>query len=126
MDVPQSVAEAEAIIASGAEFKNTGHTEWPDGRVHHQGFTTTLPPNSRVECTDGTSTFDCDFNSWQEGKDGINGAQSFAIITSRSHHFGLVQVLMVDGSARAVSENIDFGVWRSLGTRAGREITGEF
>ena len=125
--LPNTIAEAEAIIASGDDFRSTGHTEWPDGRVHHQGFTTAMPPNTDTSCTDDVSTFsECDFNSWQEGRDGVNGMQSFAIITSRSFHPGIVQVALVDGSVRVISENIDLSIWRSLGTRAGGEVIGEF
>ncbi|MEP3481732.1 MAG: DUF1559 domain-containing protein [Fuerstiella sp.] len=125
--MPSTITEAEAIIASGDEFKNTGHTEWPDGRVHHQGFTTAMPPNAHTSCSDGITTFsECDFNSWQEGRNGVNGELSFAIITSRSHHPGIVQAALVDGSVRSISENIDLSVWRSLGTRAGGEVPSEF
>jgi len=125
--IPQDVTEAEAAIASGAQFKNTGHTEWPDGRVHHHGFTTTMIPNTKTSCTDGTSTFEeCDFNSWQEGRNGLSGNPSYAIITSRSYHSGVVQVALADGSCRSISENIDLNLWRSLGTRSGGEIVGEF
>lgn len=125
--VPNTVAEAEAQIASGGQFKNTGHTEWPDGRVHHHGVTTAMPPNARTSCSDGANTYEeCDYNSWQEGKDGTSGSPSYAIITSRSYHEGTVQVALVDGSCRTVSENIDLGVWRGLGTRSGGEVLGEF
>lgn len=125
--VPATIAAAEAIVASGAEFKNTGHTEWPDGRVHHQGFTTAMPPNSKVSCSNGTTTFqECDYNSWQEGKNGVNGPPSYALITSRSHHEGIVNTSLMDGSVRSITENIDLGLWRSLGTRSGGEIIGEF
>lgn len=124
--VPQTIADAEAAVASGADFKNTGHTEWPDGRVHHQGITTTMVPNSRIECTDGTDSFDCDYNSWQEGKNGSGGSPSYAIITSRSFHPGIVQAALMDGSARTISENIDLGIWRGLGTRGGGEVPGEY
>ena len=124
--VPQNVSEAEIAVASGMEYKGTGHTEWPDGRVHHQGITTTLVPNSEVECTDGIDSFDCDYNSWQEGRDGGNGNPSYAIITSRSYHEGVVQAALMDGSARVISENIDLGIWRSLGTRGGGEVVGEY
>jgi prepilin-type N-terminal cleavage/methylation domain-containing protein len=125
--VPNTVAEAEAQVASGAEFKNTGHTEWPDGRVHHHGFTTTMVPNTVVTCDDGSGAFfDCDYNSWQEGKNGVNGSPSYAIITSRSPHTGIVQSALVDGSARSISENIDLTVWRALGTRSGSEVVGAF
>ena len=124
--VPANRAEAEVVAASGAQFKNTGHTEWPDGRVHHHGFTTVMVPNSVVSCTDGTNTFDCDYNSWQEGRDGVAGNPSYAIITSRSYHTGVVLAALADGSVRSISENIDLSVWRAIGTRAGGEIPGEF
>jgi len=125
--VPQTVADAEAAVASGMQFKGTGHTEWPDGRVHHQGITTTMPPNAKVSCSDGTTTYEeCDYNSWQEGKNGIAGSPSYAIITSRSYHEGIVQAALMDGSARTISENIDLGIWRGLGTRSGGEVLGEF
>jgi prepilin-type N-terminal cleavage/methylation domain-containing protein len=123
---PVTSAEAAVIVASAPDFKDTGHTEWPDGRVHHQGMTTTLVPNSVVPCTNGGQTFDCDFNSWQEGRNGVNGQPTCAIITSRSYHTGLVQVALVDGSARAISNTIDFNVWRALGTRGGGEVVSEF
>jgi len=124
--IPDSVATAETVTGSGAQFKQTGHTEWPDGRVHHQGITTTLPPNTVVPCADGRSTFDCDYNSWQEGKNGINGNPSYAIITSRSYHPGSVNTALADGSVRSVSEAIDLSVWQSLGTRSGGEVVPEF
>ena len=126
VNMPATVAEAESIVASAAEFKNTGHTEWPDGRVHHEGFTTTLPPNSYVRCTNSGTTYDCDFNSWQEGRNGVSGQPTYAIITSRSYHTGIVQVALVDGSARSVSSNIDLGIWRAAGTRGGGETLGEW
>jgi hypothetical protein len=122
---PNDVAEAAVIAASGAQFKNTGHTEWPDGRVHHTGFTTTLTPNSFVPYTVNGETFDVDFNSWQEGKSGIDGRPSYAVVTSRSYHPGSVLVAYVDGSVREVSELIDLRIWRAMGTRAGWEILGE-
>ena len=124
--VPASVADAQTIVASGAEFKETGHTEWPDGRVHHEGFTTTLVPNSRVPCTNAGTAYDCDYNSWQEGRNGLSGRPSYAIITSRSFHAGVVQVALADGSVRNISSNTDLSIWRSMGTRAGGEVVGEF
>lgn len=128
--IPASFAEAETVADSGTQLKlnpATGHTEWPDGRVHHTGFTVTLTPNTNVTCTDGTTTFeDCDYNSWQEGRDGSAGSPTYAIITSRSYHRGMVNVVLLDGSTRSVSENIDLTLWRALGTRGGGESIGEF
>ena len=63
-----------------------------------------------------------DYNSWQEGKNGIAGSPTYAMITSRSHHVGLVQSALVDGSVRSITDSIDRKVWHALGTRAGREV----
>jgi len=49
-----------------------------------------------------------------------------ARIAARSMHVGGVQVLMGDGAVRFVSNNIDLGIWRALGSMAGNEVVGEF
>jgi len=104
--------------------KNTGHTEWCDGRVHHEGITTTLTPNTFVAYDDAGTILDVDYNSWQEGR--LGGGPTYAAITSRSHHTGGVHTALADGSVRFVSENIDLFLWRGLGTRAGGEVVSEF
>lgn len=125
--IPNTIADAETQIASGSDEKNTGHTEWPDGRVHHTGFTATMPPNAKTGCTVGGTTYEeCDFNSWQEGRDGSSGNPTYAIVTSRSWHPGVVDVVMFDGSSRSISETIDLTTWRSLATRAGGEVVSDF
>ena len=125
--IPQSVAESEAIVASGAQFKITGHTEWPDGRVHHTGFTVALGPNTNVRYDIGGIVYEhMDYNSWQEGKNGRDGSPSYSMITSRSHHSGTVNVALADGSVRTVADSIDLSIWRALGTRSNGEVIGEF
>lgn len=52
------------------------------------------------------------------------GGDSMAAAGSR--HTGGAQVLLADGSARFVSENIDINTWWALGTRNGGEVIGEF
>jgi len=99
---------------------NTGHTEWPDGRVHHSGFTTTLTPNTRVPFVTGGATYDFDLNSRQEGSSAT--AKTYAAITARSYHAGLVTTAMMDGSVAAIADGIDRTVWRALSTRAGGEV----
>lgn len=121
--IPQHAEQVVANAALASQFKNTGHTEWPDGRVHHTGITTTLPPNTETlyTHTDG-NTYDIDFNSWQEGKNGIAGIPTYASINSRSHHIGLVQATFLDGSVSSITDSIDLEVWRALGTRSNREL----
>ena len=43
-----------------------------------------------------------------------------------SFHEGGAQVLLADGSARFVSENIDFGTWNKLGSIGDGVVTGEW
>lgn len=120
--IPLDAAAASLIVTSGAQTKSTGHTEWPDGRVHHTGFTATLTPNTFVPFTTGGQTVDADYNSWQEGKNGSSGNPTYAIVTSRSFHPGGVNVALVDGSVRAIAETIDLNVWRGIATRYGGEV----
>tara|TARA_R110002049_G_scaffold285698_4_gene466913 strand:+ start:14830 stop:15837 length:1008 start_codon:yes stop_codon:yes gene_type:complete len=121
--MPETQLDAETIVASGVQFKDTGHTEWPDGRVHHTGFTVTMPPNSKVQFTNGGRMYEqTDFSSWQEGKDGSMGNPTYAIITSRSYHVGLVEAAKLDGSVSAINDSIDLEIWHAMGTRAGREV----
>ncbi|WP_197996353.1 DUF1559 domain-containing protein [Gimesia panareensis] len=125
--IPGTASAAATIVASGSQFKtNTGHTEWPDGRVHHTGFTVTLNPNTYVPYTSGSTEYNADFNSWQEGKNGSAGSPTYAIITARSFHTGVVNAVLVDGSVRTISENISLDIWRALGTRNNGEVVGEF
>jgi len=105
----------------GGEFKmDSGHTEWVDGRVHQTGFTTTFPPNTRVPHSFGGQVFDVDFNSNREGRSA--SLPTYAAVTSRSHHVGGVNVLLMDGSCRFVQNGIAPDTWRALGTRAGAEV----
>lgn len=119
--IPNDAAAAAAMAGSGAQFKTTGHTEWPDGRVHHTGFTATLTPNTVVPLTVNGELLDVDYNSWQEGKNGTAGSPTFAIVTSRSFHPGVVHAALVDASVQSVAESIDLKVWRAMATRRGNE-----
>jgi hypothetical protein len=68
--------------------------------------------------------YDIDYVSWREGTTATQ--PTYAALPARSYHSGLVHVLLMDGSARSISENIDLKTWQSLGTRNGREVVGEF
>ena len=83
----------------------TGHTEWPDGRVHHTGFTATLTPNTFVPFELNGQTVAADYNSWQEGKNGSAGQPTYAVVTARSFHTGVVQAVMTSANERSVRTN---------------------
>lgn len=81
-----------------------------------------MKPNTYVPYTTGGVEVDADYNSWQEGRNGSAGQPTYAIVTSRSYHSGLVQAAFMDGSVRTISDGIALPVWRGSATRAGREV----
>ena len=112
-----------AALAAGGEFDPIdSHTEWVEGRVHQTGFTTTFVPNTVVPYQTGGTTYDVDYTSAEEDV----AVTTWAAVTSRSYHAGVVQSLLMDGSVRSISQNIAASTWRALGTRAGGEVTGDF
>lgn len=124
---PPSDDSQIASLAAGGQNKmgpatnsNTGHTEWPDGRVHHTGFTATFTPNTVVEFAVGGVTYDIDYNSQQEGKSATQ--KTFAAVTSRSYHNGVVNTGMIDGSIRKITDDIAIRIWRGLATRDSGEV----
>ena len=63
----------------------------------------------------------------QAGKwDCGNGSHNKGLTAARSYHTGGVNVLLCDGSVRFVRDGIDAVSWRSLATRAGGEVIGDY
>lgn len=124
--VPSTAGQVESLIALGGSNKsNSGHTEWTDGRVHQTGFTTALTPNTEVAVPGAANTEGVgDYTSCRENKS--CATETFAAITSRSFHAGLVNSVLMDGSVRSISDVIDLNTWRALGTRSNGELLGAF
>lgn len=117
---------AAGIEGLGGNFKtHSGHTEWMDGRVHQTGFNTVFPPNTFVPHS-GSTEYDIDYTSCREDKSCAVTNVTYAAVTSRSHHVGIVQSLLCDGSARTISENVDLTIWQNLGNRVDGNVLGEF
>ena len=113
------------VAGYGGEFKIARFVSGLHGGagVHQTGFTTTFPPNTKVPYSTGGVTYDIDFNSLREGRSAT--APTYAVVTSRSHHTGGVNALMMDGSVRFAANSISQDAWRSMGSRAGGEVFGE-
>jgi len=112
------------VAGLGGDFKLTGHTEWVEGRSPQHSFTTTFGPNTYCSYNNAGTTVDIDWVSVGEGSS--DTIPTYGVLSARSLHEGIVHTLLGDGSVRGVSENIDTGVWRRLGTRAGGEVVSEF
>jgi len=127
---PSVVSDVQALInpspTHSGNKPNSGHTEWVDGRVHQTGFTTTLPPNSKVAVPGASGAIGAgDYTSCREATTSCSGP-TYAAVTARSYHIGVVHALLMDGSVRSLSENIDLATYRALSTRSGGEIIGEY
>jgi prepilin-type N-terminal cleavage/methylation domain-containing protein/prepilin-type processing-associated H-X9-DG protein len=55
-----------------------------------------------------------------------NSSNSMALTAARSGHSGGVNVLLMDGSVRFVSNSVSLASWRGLATAAGGEVPGDF
>lgn len=122
-DAPTFVAGFTAAAGDknmGPELmNNTGHTEWADGLSQQSGFTTVFRPNTVVSYELDGQSYDIDYISYREGTHATRIA--YAALTARSYHAGLVNVALMDGSVRPVSDAVELSLWRALGTREGRE-----
>lgn len=101
------------IAGYGGTLDEFGHTNWTDGATHQTGFTVTFPPNSVVPYSKGLLSYDIDFTSMREGESPAATTITYAAVTSRSYHSGVVLVLLFDGSVHDVNNSIDLNVWRT-------------
>ncbi len=122
-DVPTVLASVAAAPSSGCRtatglsaFLGGGHTRWSNGNAFYDGFTTALPPNAKSPA--GTTTVDSDMCSVDED----DGGPTYAAVTSRSYHPGIVNSLFADGSVRSIKNSVNWQTWRGLGTVAGNEV----
>lgn len=118
--IPAQYANGANIVLGPSQDDNEGHTEWCEGPVHETGFTTVFPPNQFVPYSPSYSQqYDIDWSTRYEGTSTTQ--PTYAAITARSYHHGMVHVLLMDGSVRNLSQTINLSVWRGLGTRHGGE-----
>jgi len=116
---PTTPGELRSVLSGGSWDHEFGHTEWVCGRAIHAGFTTTFPPNTAVpEQRDG-QMYDIDVTTVREYA--TASTATYAVVTSRSYHAGVVNAVMMDSSVRSFASETDAAVWAALGSRAGGE-----
>ena len=121
---PYPASPAEVVGYGGTLRPQIGHTEWTDSPVHQTGFTFVFTPNTPVPYDNAGQILDVDFVSGVEGSSATR--LTYAAMTARSYHPGVVNVLLMDGSVRTVSSGINLATWRALGSRNGGEVIGNF
>ncbi len=96
---------------TGASYPlDTQHTwtdGWPIGALCCTQYNHVLPPNS--------SSRDCVIS----GDRVPDRPSESAIVSARSSHPGVVNVVFADGHGDSISQDVDLNVWRALGTRDG-------
>ncbi len=116
---------SQVAAFGGSNLKPAGgHIEWVEGRVYHDGFTGTFPPNSMCAFQSGGTTYSVDYVSEKAGKSAT--AMTYASVVSRSYHTGVVNCALMDGSVRAVSDHVALPTWRNLTARNDGQVLGEF
>jgi prepilin-type N-terminal cleavage/methylation domain-containing protein/prepilin-type processing-associated H-X9-DG protein len=121
LTAPPPSTPADMLVLGGS-LKANSHTGWTEGQTFQTGMTFVFPPNTAVPFTAAGVTQDVDYVA---SRDGSSPTQlSHSAVTARSYHAGgIANVLLADGSVRAINSVIDSDVWRGLGTRAGGEMT---
>jgi prepilin-type N-terminal cleavage/methylation domain-containing protein/prepilin-type processing-associated H-X9-DG protein len=113
-------ADPASQLALGGSLKtDSTHTGWTEGQTFHNGVTFVNTPNTVVRFTSGGVNYDVDYVSSRDGSSAT--ATSYAAMTSRSYHPGMVNIVLMDGSVRSVSSSVTLAAWRAAGTRAGDE-----
>lgn len=115
--VPATIAE---VLGYGGTLGAMGHAEWVNGKVHQTGFTSAFTPNTRVEFNSAGILEDVDFVSQEESL--APAAITYAAVTARSYHAGVVMIALMDGSVRPMTNYVSLDVWRGLSTRVGSEL----
>jgi prepilin-type N-terminal cleavage/methylation domain-containing protein len=140
---PAPAMPGDVCTLGGTFVEDAGHSEWTDGKVSNGGFTAALAPNAKTACVHAGVIYDVDWLNQAEAAppspfatvvaDLPTGhtlppepvqpvpSPTFAAITARSYHAGIVVVVMMDGSVQRVSDATDLAVWRAAATRNGSE-----
>jgi prepilin-type N-terminal cleavage/methylation domain-containing protein len=97
------IRDADVASLSPPKWRNDIGKGWIVGKCDSTFYNSYLPPNSKLP------------NIY---------CANFGFFAARSHHSGIVNVLLGDGSVRTISSNISLDVWRAFSTIDGGEVVG--
>ncbi|MDB4638065.1 MAG: DUF1559 domain-containing protein [Planctomycetaceae bacterium] len=110
---------AEVLQGQGRDLRGFGW--WGDASQ----FSTYLGPNSNLPDRI-YSAYYCNNQPIKNLPCAVSTTANPTMFGSRSRHVGGVQVLLMDGSVRFVSENVDLDTWRAISTTKGGEVVSAF
>jgi len=106
-----------------SSFNFTGAGRWPNGDDWSNGW-----PFSGYDSTQYNHVATPNWGGWDCGNWSAiaDTPGEHAIVSARSQHPGVVNVLFGDGGVVAVGDDVDLAVWRAIGTRAAEpgEVSG--
>ena len=109
LEVPGGTDPTPAACSGGSGTWNPKRGEqWINGHYGNTLYNHYYTPNQK-------GVWDCG-----------NGSHNKGLTAARSNHIGGVTILLCDGSIRFVANSINPTTWRSLSTRAGGEVVGEY
>ncbi len=113
--VTYPVEESKCNAATAWNVNNRRGFLWATGEIRSGSYNHYYPPNA--------DAVDCVTYNPATGEQNLT---SEGFHTARSLHTRGVNVLLLDGSVRFVTNSVDLSTWRALGTRAGGETPGEW
>jgi prepilin-type N-terminal cleavage/methylation domain-containing protein len=110
-----TLCAAEVIMGQYTDLR--GFSWWGDSA----GFSTYLAPNSPLPDVMNVASY-CVNRAPNPPCTGVPTATNPPMNAARSRHSGIVNAVMLDGSVRTVSNNININTWRALSTTQGGEV----
>jgi len=121
--------ENKDLVIVGASSRSAGPQLDPDWCSRY-GQPVAARPYRTARWVDGFVLYTAYYHWWGPNSEMPDCAKWSPIRSlwqmARSRHPGGVNVALVDGSVRFVSNTVDLNVWRALGSRNGGEVGGEF
>ena len=109
---------SEIIISPDVTLHDTRGRYWNNARQGSVLFSTLYPPNTsvpdRLEWCQSIPHAPCRLTTTD------------IVLSARSHHAGIVNALLADGSVRPIADSVNATTYASLGTRAGGEVPGDY
>jgi hypothetical protein len=109
---------SEILLSPDVISHDTRGRYWNNARQGGILFSTLYPPNTPVP----------DHLQWCQSLPHVpcTYGNTDIVLSARSYHAGIVNVLMADGVVRSIADSVNATTYQNLGSRAGGEVPGDF